>query len=178
MKPGKGKQKQRVNLWHLGFGDLLAKRGSPGIKVVSEWSLPVRVRRTDFLAHSSRGRPAARPRGAQPVCALAAPERHHHHGAQEPGPGVPPLRAHPPGRLRPALSRAPPPRARRPPCAGTSVRSSLCARRSIGGSSAKNKNGRIPMIRSIRASRVRWIPSSPGARWSRLSNERLSYGSC
>jgi hypothetical protein len=49
MKPGKGKQKQRVNLWHLGFGDLLAERGSPGMKVVSEWSLPVRARRTDFL---------------------------------------------------------------------------------------------------------------------------------
>jgi hypothetical protein len=49
MKPGKGKQKQRVNLWHLGFGDLLSERGSPGIRVVSEWSLPVRVRRTDFL---------------------------------------------------------------------------------------------------------------------------------
>jgi hypothetical protein len=49
MKPGKGKQKQRVNLWHLGFGDLLAERGSPGMQVVSEWSLPVRVRRTDFL---------------------------------------------------------------------------------------------------------------------------------
>jgi hypothetical protein len=49
MKPGDGKQKQRVNLWHLGFGDLLAERGSPGLKVVSEWSLPVRVRRADFL---------------------------------------------------------------------------------------------------------------------------------
>jgi hypothetical protein len=49
MKPGKGEQKQRVNFWHLGFGDVLAERGSPGMKVVSEWSLPVRVRRADFL---------------------------------------------------------------------------------------------------------------------------------
>ena len=49
MKPGTGRPKQRVNLWHLGFGDLLAERGSPGIRVVPEWSLPVRVRRTDFL---------------------------------------------------------------------------------------------------------------------------------
>jgi hypothetical protein len=49
MKPGTAKPKHRVNLWHLGFGDLLAERGSPGIRVVSEWSLPVRVRRADFL---------------------------------------------------------------------------------------------------------------------------------
>jgi hypothetical protein len=49
MKAGKGKQKQRVNFWHLGFGEVLAERGSPGMKVVSEWSLPVRVRRADYL---------------------------------------------------------------------------------------------------------------------------------
>ena len=49
MKAGAGKQKQRVNLRHLGFGDLLAERGSPGMRVVPEWSLPVRMRRADFL---------------------------------------------------------------------------------------------------------------------------------
>jgi hypothetical protein len=49
MKPGTGKQTHRVNLWHLGFGDLLAERGSPGVRVVCEWSLPVRVRRADYL---------------------------------------------------------------------------------------------------------------------------------
>jgi hypothetical protein len=47
MKAGTGKQ--RVNFWHLGFGDLLAERGSPGMRVVPEWSLPVRMRRADFL---------------------------------------------------------------------------------------------------------------------------------
>jgi hypothetical protein len=55
MKPSTGKQKQRVNLWHLGFGDLLTERDSPGMRVVPEWSLPVRVRRADFLLIRRKG---------------------------------------------------------------------------------------------------------------------------
>lgn len=49
MKPGAGNSQRKVNLWHLGFGDLLSERGSPSARVVPEWTLPLRSRRVDFL---------------------------------------------------------------------------------------------------------------------------------
>lgn len=48
MKPGAGKSR-KINLWHLGFGDLLSERGSPSARVVPEWTLPLQSRRVDFL---------------------------------------------------------------------------------------------------------------------------------
>ena len=52
-----GADKHKINLWHLGFGDLLAERGSPSARVVPEWTLPLRSRRVDFLLIRRAGQP-------------------------------------------------------------------------------------------------------------------------
>lgn len=57
MKSSSGKRPRRVNLWHLGFRDLLAERGSPSARIMSEWHLPVQDRRVDFLLIRRSGVP-------------------------------------------------------------------------------------------------------------------------
>ncbi len=57
VKSGAGNRKRKVNLWHLGFGDLLSERGSPSARVVPEWTLPLHSRRVDFLLIRREGKP-------------------------------------------------------------------------------------------------------------------------